>query len=96
VVLFAFACDDNVVYVSENVAADLVFKDLLGEARKGRDGVLESLRHSYEIVRAEGCNEACACLVLLFHVNLVVPREAIKEGHDFAACCAFENFVDSW
>jgi hypothetical protein len=29
VVLFAFACDDNVVYVSENVAADLVFKDLL-------------------------------------------------------------------
>jgi hypothetical protein len=35
VVLFAFACDDNVVYISEDVAAYLVFKDLLGEARKG-------------------------------------------------------------
>jgi hypothetical protein len=35
VVLFAFACDDNVVYVSESIASDLVFEDLLGEARKG-------------------------------------------------------------
>jgi hypothetical protein len=26
----------------------------------------------------------------------VVPREAIKEGHNFAACCAVDNFVDSW
>jgi hypothetical protein len=26
----------------------------------------------------------------------VVPREAIKDGHDFAACCAINNFVDSW
>jgi hypothetical protein len=96
VVLFAFACNDNVVDVSENVAADLVFEDLLCEARKGGASVLESLGHSYEAVRTEGCNEACACLVLLFHVNLVVPREAIKEGHNFAACCAVDNFVDSW
>jgi hypothetical protein len=34
VVLFAFACDDNVVYISEDVAAYLVLEDLLGEARK--------------------------------------------------------------
>jgi hypothetical protein len=35
VILFVFACDDNVVYVGENVAAYLTFEDLLGEARKG-------------------------------------------------------------
>jgi hypothetical protein len=33
--LFVFACDDNVVYVGENVAAYLTFEDLLGEAREG-------------------------------------------------------------
>jgi hypothetical protein len=35
VFLFVFACDDNVVYVSENIATDLAFEDLLGEAREG-------------------------------------------------------------
>jgi hypothetical protein len=35
VVLFVFARDDDVVYVGENVAADLTFEDPLGEARKG-------------------------------------------------------------
>ena len=30
-----FSCDDNVVYVGENVAAYMAFEDLLGEARKG-------------------------------------------------------------
>jgi hypothetical protein len=35
VVLFYFACDDNVVHISEDVAAFLVFEDLLGEVRKG-------------------------------------------------------------
>jgi hypothetical protein len=49
-----------------------------------------------EAVRVEGCDKACAGLVLLFHVNLVVTGEAIEEGHDFAACCAIDNFVDPW
>jgi hypothetical protein len=35
VILFVFACNDNVVYVGENVAAYLTFEDLLCEARKG-------------------------------------------------------------
>jgi hypothetical protein len=35
VILFVFTCDDNVVYVGENVASNLAFEDLLGEARKG-------------------------------------------------------------
>jgi hypothetical protein len=26
----------------------------------------------------------------------VVAREAIKEGHDFVACCTVDNFVNSW
>jgi hypothetical protein len=79
VILFVFAGHDNVVHIGENVAADLAFEDPFGEARKGGSGVLESLWHSYEAVCAEGCGEACACLVPLFHVNLVVPGEAIKE-----------------
>jgi hypothetical protein len=79
VILFVFASDDIVVHVGENVAADLAFEDPLGEARKGGSSILESLWHSYKAVCAEGCDEACACLVLLFHENLVVPGEAIKE-----------------
>jgi hypothetical protein len=35
VILFVFARDDNAVYISENVAADLAFEDLLREAREG-------------------------------------------------------------
>jgi hypothetical protein len=35
VILFIFACNDNVVYIGENVAAYLTFEDLLGEAREG-------------------------------------------------------------
>jgi hypothetical protein len=34
VILFVFACDDDVVYVGENVAAYLTFEDPLGEERK--------------------------------------------------------------
>jgi hypothetical protein len=35
VILFVFACDDDVVYVGENVVAYLTLEDPLGEARKG-------------------------------------------------------------
>ena len=52
--LLAFTCNDDVVHISEDVAAYLVFEDLLGEVGKIRAGVLESLGHSYEAVRAEG------------------------------------------
>jgi hypothetical protein len=44
----------------------------------------------------KGCDKAYAGHVLLFHVNLVVTGEAIKEGHDFAACRAIDYFVDPW
>jgi hypothetical protein len=34
VILFAFACYDNVVHISQDVAAYMVFEDLLSEMRK--------------------------------------------------------------
>jgi hypothetical protein len=37
----------------------------------------ESLGHLYERVHVEGCAEAGASLVFLFHMDLVVAREAI-------------------
>jgi hypothetical protein len=54
VVLLAFTRHDDVIHISEDVAAYLVFEDLLGEAGESRTGVLESLGHLYEIVHAEG------------------------------------------
>ena len=44
----------------------------------------------------EGCDEAGAGLIFLFHVNLVVAGEADEEGHDFASGCAIDYFVDPW
>jgi cell wall assembly regulator SMI1 len=35
VILFVFACDDNVVHVGENIAAYLTFADPLCEAGEG-------------------------------------------------------------
>jgi hypothetical protein len=43
VVLFAFACDDNVVYISEDVATYLVFKDLLVRREKVEPAFLSPL-----------------------------------------------------
>jgi hypothetical protein len=96
VILFVFARDDDVVHVGENVAAYLAFEHHFGDARKGSPDVFESLWRPDEAVRAEGCDKACVGLVFLFHVYLVVTGEAIKEGHDFASCCAIDYFVDPW
>jgi hypothetical protein len=52
--------------------------------------------HPDEAVRAVGCDEAGAGLVFLFHVYLVIAREAVEEGHDFASGCAIDYFVDPW
>jgi hypothetical protein len=96
VILFVFAHDDDVVHVGENVAAYLTFEYPFCEAGKGCPDVFESFRHPDEAVCAEGCDKACAGLVFLFHVDLVVTGEAIEEGHDLASCCAIDYFVDPW
>lgn len=36
-----------------------------------------------EAVSIEVCNKACLSLVILPHVDLMVARETIVEGHDF-------------
>jgi hypothetical protein len=66
--LLAFTCNDDVVHISEDVAAYLVIEDLLGEVGKIRADVLESLGHSYEAVRAEGgvMKLVLACLPLSY------------------------------
>ena len=61
-----FGRNDDVVHISEDIAAHLAFEDLLGEAGKCRADVLESLGHSYEAVHAKGGDEVGAGLVLLF------------------------------
>ena len=76
-IFLAFTRNDDVVHISEGIVSHLVFKDLLGEAGKSRAGALESLGHLYEAVRVEGGDEAGTSLVFLFHMNLVVTREAV-------------------
>jgi hypothetical protein len=78
-VLFVFAGDDNVIHVREYVSADLAHEHCLGEAREGGPSVLQSLRHSDEAIRAEGCDEAGTGLVFLLHIYLVIAREAVNE-----------------
>ena len=78
-VFLASAGDDDVVYIRKYVSADLALEHRFGEPRESGPDVLESLRHSDEAIRAEGCYEAGACLVLLLHIYLVVAGEAVKE-----------------
>jgi hypothetical protein len=46
--------------------------------------ILEAFGHVNEAVSTEVCNKACFILVILPHVDLMVTRETIVEGHDFA------------
>ena len=78
-VLLAPAGDDDVVHICEYISADLPLEHCFGKPGEGGPGVLESLWHSDEAIRAEGCYEAGAGLVLLLHVYLMVAGEAIKE-----------------
>jgi hypothetical protein len=78
-VFFAFAGYDDVVHIRKYVSADLALEHCFGEARECGPNVLESLWHSDEAVRAEGCYEAGAGLVFLLHINLVVAGEAVEE-----------------
>jgi hypothetical protein len=78
-VFFAFAGDDDVVHIREYISADLALEHRFGEARECRPDVLKSLWHSDEAIRAEGCYETGAGLVILLHIYLVVAGEAIEE-----------------
>jgi hypothetical protein len=78
-ILLASASDDDVVHLREYISADLPFEHRFGKPGESGLGVLESLRHSDEAIRAEGCYEAGAGLVLLLHVYLMVTGEAVEE-----------------
>jgi hypothetical protein len=78
-ILFASASDDDVVHIREYISADLPLEHRFGKPGESGPGVLESLRHSDEAIRAEGCYEAGAGLVLLLHVYLMVTGEAVEE-----------------
>jgi hypothetical protein len=93
-VFFAFAGDDDVVHVRKYVSADLALEHHFGEARECGPGVLKSLRHSDEAIRAKGCYETGAGLVFLLHIYLVAAGEAIKERHDFTPGRAIDDLVD--
>jgi hypothetical protein len=79
VVFLASAGNDDVVHICEYISADLALEHRFGESRESGPDILKSLRHSDETIRAEGCYEAGACLVLLLHIYLVVAGEAVKE-----------------
>ena len=94
-IFLAFACNDDIIDISEDIVAHSVFENLLGEVGECRAGIFESFEHPYEAVRGEGGNETGASLVFLFHVDLVITREAVEEGNDFAAGCSIDDLVDS-
>jgi hypothetical protein len=72
----------------------LPFEHCFGKPGEGGPGVLESLRHSDEAICAKGCYKAGASLVFFLHIYLVVTREAVEEGHDFASGRVIDYFVD--
>jgi hypothetical protein len=78
-VFLASAGHDDVVHIREYISANLALEHRFGEPRESGPGVLKSLRYSDEAIRAEGCYEAGARLVLLLHVYLMVAGEAIEE-----------------
>ena len=78
-ILLGTAGDDDVVHIREYIFADLSLEHRFGEPRESGPGVLESLRHSDEAIRVEGCYEAGAGLILLLHVYLMVTGEAVEE-----------------
>jgi hypothetical protein len=66
------ASDDNVINISENVVADMVFHNRFCHPKKGGARVLKAFGHTYKEVDARGCYKAYLGLVFLFHVDLVV------------------------
>jgi hypothetical protein len=60
-VLLTSAGDDDIVHIREYISADLPLQHRFGKPRESGPGVLESLRHSDEAIRVEGC---CWRLVL--------------------------------
>jgi hypothetical protein len=95
VIFLAFARNDDIIDISEDIVAHLVFENLLGEVGECRASIFESFEHAYEAVCVEGGNETGASLVFLFHVDLVITREAVEEGNDFVAGCSIDDLVDS-
>ena len=76
-IFLAFARNDDIIDISGDIVAHLVFENLLGQVGECQAGIFESFEHPYEAVCAEGGDEAGTGLVFLFHMDLVVTREAV-------------------
>jgi hypothetical protein len=94
-VLYLLARHNDVVDVGENVSANLVLKYRLSEAGECRPNILEALGHSHEAVGAEGCDEAGIRFVLFAEIYLMITGKIVKQGHELAACCRIDDFVDT-
>ena len=68
----------------DEVVFYLVFEAGLYGALVGSPSVLEPERHGHVAVGAEGRDEGCLDLVVLFESDLVITRVAIEKGKQLA------------
>ena len=74
--------DNYIIHISlDEVVFYLVFEVGLYGALVGSPGVLEPKRHGRVVVGAEGRDEGCLDLVVLFESDLVITRVAIEKGN---------------
>ena len=57
-------------------------------------GVLQSEGHAGETKASFRCEESCFFLILLGHLNLVVPRESVQKAEEVTPCGGVHYLVD--
>jgi hypothetical protein len=85
--------DDHVIHVGFDVLIELSLETGLDSSLVGSAGVLQPERHGRVAVGAKRGDECGLLLVFFLDSNLVVPRVAVEEAEQIAACRGVDDLI---
>ena len=88
--------DNDVVDVRLYVFAHLVSESDVHQPLESGAGIPQAHGHAHIAEHTTRGDERYLLLVLLSHLDLVVPREGIQEAKEVAACRGVHDLIDPW
>jgi hypothetical protein len=76
---FLFTCYHDVIDISEDISAHLIFEDGLYHSIKSGAGIVEAFEHSEIAVGAKRCNKGCFFFIFLAEPNLMIVGEVVGD-----------------
>ena len=96
VIFLVAAFHNQIINVTFDCFPEMFLENLSHRSLVCGTGILQTERHHRIAEDAEGCSKRRMLLILWMHLDLVISRKSIHEGHPLKSTCIVDNDIRDW